>query len=263
VPPSAQASGSGDPEYVARNREAWDALAPEYALAAERQWAKVEPTWGIWGVPEAQLHVLPDDLAGLDTIELGCGTAYISAWLARRGARPVGIDNSPAQLATARRMQLEHRLDFPLHLGNAEATPFREASFDLAISEYGAAIWCDPYRWIPEAARILRPGGELIFLGNSTLMILTAPDDEQEPATERLLRPQRGMHRFEWPGETGVEFHISPGASVRLLRASGFEVEDLIEVYPPDGSTTRFPYMSLAWAQAWPCEEIWKARRHS
>ena len=166
-----------------------------------------------------------------------------------------------AQLATAQRLQAEHGLEFPLHLGDAEATPFADASFDLAISEYGAAIWCDPYRWIPEAARILRPGGRLVFLGNSTLMILTAPDDENEPATERLLRPQRGMHRFEWPDDPGVEFHISPGDWIRLLRANDFEVEDLIEVYPPDGSTTRYPFVSLAWAQGWPCEEVWKARK--
>ena len=251
------------PDHVSRNRAQWDQWAAEYEEPGRRNWVGDEPRWGIWGVPEAQVGMLPVDAAGLDVIELGCGTGYVSAWLARRGARPVGIDNSEAQLETAKRFQREFSLEFPLLYGNAEEVPFPDQSFDLAISEYGASIWCDPYRWIPEAARILRPGGELIFLGNSTLMILTAPDDEQEPATERLLRPQRGMHRFEWPGETGVEFHISPGASVRLLRASGFEVEDLIEVYPPDGSTTRFPYMSLAWAQAWPCEEIWKARRHS
>jgi SAM-dependent methyltransferase len=249
------------PEHVRRNRAAWDTWAAAYVAPAERAWALDEPRWGIWGVPESVLHVLPDEVAGLDAIELGCGTAYVSAWLARRGARPVGIDNSPAQLATARRLQTEHGLEFPLHLGNAEATPFADASFDLAISEYGAAIWCDPYHWIPEAARLLRAGGRLIVLGNSTLMILTAPDDETEPATERLLRAQAGMHRFEWPNDPSVEFHISPGDWIRLLRANGFEVEDLIEVYPPDGSTTRYPFMSLAWAQAWPCEEIWKARK--
>jgi len=248
-------------DHVARNRAAWDVMAPDYVAAAERHWAQDEPTWGIWGVPEAELHLLPDELAGLDTIELGCGTAYVSAWLARRGARPVGIDNSPAQLATARRMQAGHGLEFPLHLGDAEATPFADASFDLAISEYGAAIWCDPYRWIPEAARILRPGGRLIFLGNSTLLMLAVPDEEDQPATDRLLRPQRGIHRFEWPDDPGVEFHMSHGDWIRVLRTSGFEVEDLIEVYPPDGATTRYPFVTLPWAQAWPCEEVWKARK--
>ena len=73
--------------------------------------------------PRPTLHLLPDDLDGLDAIELGCGTGYVSAWLARRGARPVGIDNSPKQLETATRLQREHGLDFPLLLGNAERVP--------------------------------------------------------------------------------------------------------------------------------------------
>src|SRR5262249_26245994 len=119
------------PEHVRRNRALWDAQAPEWVGLDERAWAQLEPTWGIWGVPDAELGVFPQDLAGKDAIELGCGTAYISAWLARRGARVVGIDNSLAQLATARRLQREHGVEFPLIHGNAERVPYPAASFDL------------------------------------------------------------------------------------------------------------------------------------
>ncbi|MFL5755617.1 MAG: class I SAM-dependent methyltransferase, partial [Chloroflexota bacterium] len=111
------------PRHVRKNREEWDRLADAYAAGGQRSWARSEITWGIFGVPESDLHLLPD-VAGLDVVELGCGTAYVSAWLARRGARPVGIDNSPRQLETARRLQREHDLEFPLHLGNAEELPF-------------------------------------------------------------------------------------------------------------------------------------------
>jgi SAM-dependent methyltransferase len=249
------------PDHVLRNRARWDEWASDYEEAGRRNWAQEEPTWGLWDVPESQLSVLPSDLAGRDAIELGCGTGYVSAWLARRGARPVGIDNSEAQLATARRLQLEHGLEFPLLHGNAEAVPYPDASFDLAISEYGASIWCDPHRWIPEAARLLRPGGRLIFLVNGVLLMLCAPDEEQAPATDRLLRPYFGMHRFEWPEDDSVEFHLPHGEMIALLRESGFEVEALTEVRPPDGSTTRYPFVTLDWAQRWPCEEIWTARR--
>ncbi len=62
------------------------------------------------------LHAL-GDVAGLDVVELGCGTAYLSAWLARRGARPVGVDVTPAQLETARAMQRETGLDVPTDRG--------------------------------------------------------------------------------------------------------------------------------------------------
>jgi SAM-dependent methyltransferase len=249
------------PEHVARNRAAWDGYAPDYIEAGHRSWAADEPAWGVFGVPEARLGVLPAELEGKDTIELGCGTGYVSAWLARRGARPVGIDNSTAQLESARRFQEEFELEFPLHLGDAEQTPFADASFDVAISEYGASIWCDPYRWIPEAARILRPGGELIFLVNGTILMLCVPDEDEVPAGEQLLRPYFGMHRFEWPDEPSVEFHLGYGDMIRLLRGSGFDVEDMIEVRPEPDDVSSHGFVTTEWAQRWPVEEIWKARR--
>lgn len=197
----------------------------------------------------------------MDAIELGCGTGYVSSWLARRGARPVGIDNSEAQLETARRFQQEFGLEFPLLHGNAEEVPYPDASFDLAISEYGASIWADPFRWIPEASRLLRPGGELVFLVNSALAMLCYPDDANEPPGERLLRPYFGMHRFEWPGDESVEFHLPHGKLISLLRECGFEVEELIEIQPPGGSATRLPGSSLEWSRRWPLEEAWRARK--
>jgi SAM-dependent methyltransferase len=249
------------PEHVRRNRALWDDWAQKFIASGERGWAEAMPTWGIWSVPESQVGMLPDDLAGKDAIELGCGTAYVSAWLARRGAHVVGIDNSEAQLATARRLQREYGLDFPLLHGNAEAVPYADASFDLAISEYGACLWADPQRWVPEAARLLRPGGRLVFLVNSFLMMLCMPAEDDVAATDRLLRPAFGMYRVEWPGDLGVEFHLSHSDWIRLLRASGFEIEDLVELRPAADATTRYPFVTLEWARQWPCEEVWKARK--
>jgi SAM-dependent methyltransferase len=207
---------SRTPDHVLRNRLAWDQWARDYAGLGLRGWA-AEPSWGIWGVPEAQAGVLPPDLNGRSSIELGCGTGYVSAWLARRGARPVGLDNSAAQLATARALQDRFGLRFPLIHASAEQVPFAGASFDVAISEYGTNIWCDPYAWIPEAARLLRPGGQLIFLVNSVLLMLTVPGQEGLPATKRLLRPYFGMHRFEWPDDDSVEFHLGHGDMIQPL----------------------------------------------
>ncbi|MDQ3780283.1 MAG: class I SAM-dependent methyltransferase [Chloroflexota bacterium] len=247
------------PDYVLRNRVAWDRFAPDYVEAGRRNWATAEPTWGIFSVAEATVGMLPDALAGKATIELGCGTAYVSAWLARRGARPVGIDNSPAQLATARQLQREFDLSFPLHLGNAERTPFPDQSFDLVISEYGASIWCDPYAWIPEAARLLRHGGALRFLTNGTLLMLCTGDDPDLPVGDRLERPYFGLHRFDWADDGSSEFHLGYGEWVRLLRANGFEIEDLVEIQPPPDATTSYPFVTIEWARRWPCEQVWKA----
>jgi len=247
------------PEYAVRNREYWDAYAPQWVNAGERNWAAAEPSWGMWGIPESELHML-DGVAGTDAIELGCGTGYVSAWLARLGARPVGIDNSDKQLETARRLQAEHDLHFPLIHGIAEAVPYPDASFDFAISEYGAAIWADPYRWIPEAHRLLRPGGRLVFLVNGYLQMLCSPDSE-DPAAERLINPQFGKYRYEWSSDNSVEFHLAHGEMVRLLHDSGFEIEDLIEIQAPEGADSRHTYVTVEWARRWPSEEVWKARK--
>jgi SAM-dependent methyltransferase len=179
----------------------------------------------------------------------------------RRGARVVGIDNSEVQLATARRLQRQYVLDFPLIHSNAEAIAYSDASFDFAISEYGACLWADPQRWVPEAARLVHAGGQLVFLTNSFLLMLCVPPEDDMAATERLLRPAFGMYRVEWPGSQGVEFHLSHGDWIRLLRRSGFEVEDLIEVRPAVGATSRYPFVTFEWARNWPCEEVWKVRK--
>jgi SAM-dependent methyltransferase len=263
--PGARTAAEALPEHVARNRAAWDTFAADYVASGERNWAVGvgEETWGTFGVPESELRLLPDELEGLDAIELGCGTGYVSAWLARRGARVVGIDNSPKQLETAARLQREHGLDFPLLLGNAERVPYPDGSFDFAVSEYGAALWADPGAWIPEAARLLRPGGRLMFLTNSVLAYLCSKDLESDgPMDELLRRPQRGMGRTVWPDSVGeVEFHLAHSDWIRILVDSGFAIERLVEIYAPEGATTRYEWISPEWSTRWPIEEAWAARK--
>src|SRR3954447_6173525 len=250
------------PEYVQRNRSSWDEWAREYVAAGRRNWSVTEPSWGIWGVPESQVGMFPADLDGKDAIELGCGTAYGSLWMTQRGARVTGIDNSEAQLATARALQQEHGVEFPLMHGNAEEVPLPDASFDFALSEYGASIWADPDKWIPEAARLLRPGGRLSFLVNAPLLMLCVPEDEAAGAAdEQLKRPYFGMHRVEWPDDDSVEFHLPHGLMIALLRDCGFEVEALVEIRPPEDSATTYDFVTLDWARSWPCEEVWSVRK--
>jgi SAM-dependent methyltransferase len=253
-----------DPDYVAINRDAWTRANAEYTGARARDaWAQ-EITWGMWHVPESELRLLPD-VAGKDVIELGCGTAYFGAWLKRAGARRVvGVDVTPAQLETARRMDEEFGLGLELIEANAEDVPLPEESFDFAFSEYGASIWCDPALWIPEAARLLRPGGELMFVRGSTLRILCAPEEGQ--ATDRLVRPQRGLYRLEWTGDDpGVEFHPPTADMFRILRTSGFDLLDFRELFAPEEAVDHEYYTDppAEWAKRWPTEEIWRARKRA
>jgi SAM-dependent methyltransferase len=247
------------PEHAVRNRDLWTRSNADHTDAqAPEAWAQEEITWGMFRVSESEVEVL-GDVSGLDVLDLGCGVAYFSAWLARRGARPVGLDVTPAQLETARRMQAETGLSFPLVEASAEAVPLPDVSFDLVLSEYGASIWCEPAAWVLEAARLLRPGGRLVFLRNSTLVILCSPDEG--PVEERLARPQFGMRRFEWDG--GVEFHLAHGDWIALLRSAGFDVERLVELQAPAEAADHpyYDFVGAEWARRWPAEEIWVARK--
>jgi len=252
------------PDYAERNRAHWTLNNARHTDSTARAaWATEAVHWGVWQLPESEIRALPE-VRDRDVIELGCGTAYFGAWLKRLGARRVvGIDVTPAQLDTARRMDAEYGLGLEFIEGNAEAVPFPDASFDVAVSEYGASIWCDPHLWIPEAARLLRPGGDLVFMRNSTLVVLCSPDEG--PVVDRLSRQQKGLGRIDWhdEGQHTTEFHIPAGDMLRLLRSSGFEVLDLIELLAAETSVDHpfYSFVSADWARKWPAEEIWRARK--
>jgi SAM-dependent methyltransferase len=244
-----------------RNVAAWTVANVEFTGPnARRAWLQDEITWGIFATPESSLDVL-GDVAGLDAVELGCGTAYFSAWLARHGARPVGIDPTPAQLATARALMAELGPEFPLVEAGAEDMPLPDASFDLALSEFGAATWCDPELWIPEAARLLRGGGRLVFMHGTPLATLCYPEEGE--ITTELRRPYFGLGRLEWEDEGSVEFQLPYGGWIDALRRAGFEVERLLELQAPAGAV-KHPYygdIPVEWARRWPAEQIWVARK--
>jgi SAM-dependent methyltransferase len=248
------------PDYIGRNKAAWERWAPEYEVAGRRAWREDELRWGIWGIPESELQLFEALEQADDVVELGCGTAVVSAWLAREGFRPVAVDFARAQLETVSRLQLDFGLNFPVICVNAEQLWYEDASFDVAVSEYGASLWCSPHRWLPEAHRLLRPGGTLIFFTNGAFLMACTPTDGG-PAAESLVRDYFSMEKVEFPEDDVVEFHPTHGEWIRLLHSTGFVLENLIEVQPPPEAEARFEFVSLDWARQWPSEEIWIARK--
>ena len=183
---------TGPLDYIRVNAAAWDQRHEDQLKTARRGWSASEPTWGIFGVPEQTVRLLPGEPSGKNALELGCGTAYVSAWLARRGAHAVGIDPSAGQLAIARKFQAEFGLSFPLVRASGEHVPLADGSFDLVISEYGAAIWADPYAWIPEASRLLRAGHRRTppsALRHASLRMARRPHRRVSPGPRRLGSP--------------------------------------------------------------------------
>jgi SAM-dependent methyltransferase len=244
--------------YVERNRMLWEGRSDDYQAHHGSRLSLESPGWGAWQIPEDELGVL-GEVADLDVLELGCGAAQWSIALACRGARPVGLDLSPRQLEHARRLITRAGVDFPLIVGNAEAIPLPDASFDIVLNDYGATTYADPYRTVPEAARLLRAGGLLAFSGGTPWLEVCWPRGARHPSPH-LHHDYFAMHRLDFTDST--DFQLPYGDWIRLFRRCGLVVEDLIELRPPpDAVSTLRDAEALAWARRWPAEHIWKVRK--
>ena len=255
---AAEESSGREPGVLGRARAGLGAYGDQLAHG-RRRWAEPAPVWGDWSDPEPRLRLLPDDVTGLDVLELGCGTGYVSAWLARLGARPVGVDLAARQLRIARSLQREHGLPFPLVQANAERPPLADRRFDLLVSEYGL-VACDPRRWVPEAARLLRPGGRLVVLGGTPLSSMCTPTGGT--AGDRLLLDYFGLSALHLLDERTVEFQLPHGESDPVAareRVRGRRTWWRSRRRRAAGRTGR----SSRWSgrRRWPSEEVWKATR--
>ncbi len=242
-----------------RNRANWDRRSDEYQERnAEFIGRKDEPRWGMWQLPDSELGIL-GDVAGKDVLELGCGAAQWSILLAQRGARCVGLDNSARQLEHARELIAAAGVDFPLVHASADEVPLPDASFDVVFCDHGAMTFADPYRTVPEASRLLRPGGLLAF-SHSTPLSELCWAEETDVIEPRLNRTYFHLHRIEW--HEPVIFNLPYGEWVRLFREHGFRVEALVEVRPPEAAESTYRTAAeTEWARSWPMEEIWRCRK--
>jgi ubiquinone/menaquinone biosynthesis C-methylase UbiE len=193
-------------------------------------------------------------------LELGCGGAQKSIALARAqpSARVVGLDNSSVQLEAARSNVGEAGVEVELVHSSAESLPFTDASFDLVFCDHGAMSFAEPARTVPEVSRVLRPGGRLVFCCISDLMQLCY-DDDTEKVEERLVHGF--WERYRVVDDGIVSFHLPVGEWIRLFRANGLVVEDLIELRPEPGMTTTYEGWPYDWCRSWPGEHLWTVRK--
>jgi SAM-dependent methyltransferase len=211
----------------------------------------------VWQIPEAELEVL-GDVSGKDVLELGCGAAQWSIALAGLGARPVGLDLSPRQLEHAREAMSEAGVEFPLVEASAEDVPLDDESFDIVFCDHGAFNFADPARLVPECARLLRPGGLLAF-SMLTPLFDVFWDNDREAVGDEPRNNYFELRGFE--DDEGVDFQLPYGEWIRLFRANGFVVDDLIELRPSADAKSSYDTVKLEWARRLPAEHIWKARK--
>jgi SAM-dependent methyltransferase len=252
-----------DEDHVRVNRDGWDRAADEYQQLHERQIGGQAVTgdiaWGLWAIPESTLGVL-GDVDGKDVLEMGCGGGQWSMALARRGARPVGLDLSGRQLGHARRLMNASGISFPLVQASAERVPLRDSSFDVVFADHGAFSFADPSRTLPEAVRVLRRGGLLAFSHVSPIYAIATPVDADH-ASDRLVYDYFGLRRLGEPDGI-ISFNLPYGEWIRLFRACGLVVEDLIETRPEIATESTYrDEKDVSWSRRWPSECIWRARK--
>jgi SAM-dependent methyltransferase len=239
--------------YIEHNREFWDADAADYQAAHGEYLARAPLAWGGFRRPESELQIL-GDVRGKDLLELGCGGGQWSIALEEIGVRSVGLDLSREQLRHARKSSAT----VPLLLSDAERLPFADAAFDAVYCDHGALNFCDPARVLPEVARVLRPGGFLAFCVVTPLLYLTW-NLEKGTQSRRLHHSYDDLGLIDFDDGT-VDWVLPAADWIRVLRSSGFEIEDLVELRPPVDAETTYTFVPVEWAHRWPAEWIWKAR---
>ncbi len=245
-------------EAIAGNRRAWDRESAEYQRQHSDFLTEKALAWGIWRVPEERLNLL-GDLTGKLVLEYGCGGAQFSTALAEGGARPVGLDISASQLRHAREHVARYGQNVPLVQASAHLTPFRDESFDVVFCDYGAMTFVDPYLTVPEAARILEPGGIFVFCTTSPLYMMCL-DYTTDEITNELRHPYFGM-RLITDDSDYHDYQIPHGEWITLFRKNRLVVEELVETQPDEGVTTTYAGRPPEWSRRWPAENIWKVRK--
>jgi SAM-dependent methyltransferase len=224
---------AGAPETVRANRSWWDGAAAGYLAEHGDFLGDDRFVWCPEGLDEAEAGLL-GDVTDRDALEVGCGAAQCSRWLAGRGARVVAVDVSAGMLAEARTRGRRPGAPGPVRLVQADARelPLADASIDIAFSAYGAVPFvADPERIMASVARVLRPGGRWVF--SITHPVRWAfPDDPGQPGlvadrsyfdrTPYVEEDERGQVRY-------AEHHRTLGDRIRDLVAAGLDVTDVVE----------------------------------
>jgi SAM-dependent methyltransferase len=251
-------------EHVRKNREHWERESDEYQERNRAQLNRWDHLgWGVYDAPEDEIGAL-GDVAGLQALELGCGACQFGIKVAMRGAAVMGLDFSITQLRHAFEHFEETGIRFPVVQANGDRLPFRDGAFDLVFCDHGVMGFADPLLTVPEVARVLRRGGRFLFNG-TTPWIWVAWGDEGDPPASREMRRDyfdMGSIDVDDPSWRTTEFQLTYGDWIRLFRANGLAIEDLIELRPHEGASTTYDdYAPLEWARAFPAEHIWKVRK--
>jgi SAM-dependent methyltransferase len=239
------------------SRRHWNLTSRAYQDDHDPQIGAAPRLWSMFAIPDARLHAL-GKVTGKRVLELGCGAGQWSRAPAAEGAAVVGFDLSEAQLAAATQAMGATR--YPLVQGAAEQLPFAPGSFDVVFCDHGGLSWAPPHLAVPEAARVLRRSGRLVFSATSPWFTVCYNTDADQVTTQ-LRQDYFGLGAVA-EDHGAATYQLTYGGWIRTLRGAGLTIDDLIEPRPDPGIRSGYTGTDPPdWARRWPAEMLWIARK--
>ncbi len=239
------------------NRQLWNQISGAYQDDHDPRIGAAPRLWGMFSIPDQELNAL-GDVTSKRVLELGCGAGQWSRTLAGEGALVVGLDLSETQLAAATQAMGATR--YPLVQGAAEQLPFAPSSFDVVFCDHGGLSWAPPHVVVPQAARVMRRSGRLVFNATSPWFTVCY-DDEADKVTTQMRHDYFGLDAVA-EDDGATTYQLTYGDWIRALRGAGLVIEDLIEPRPDPGNRSGYTETDPPdWACRWPAEMLWIARK--
>ena len=230
----------------------WDSISDEYHRITRISCADFHYGPQIPG--ESSLRILPEFKKGMTALELGCGGAQNSIWLANQGVECTAMDLSEEQISHAKDLARKNGVEIRLLQGSLEAfkASVVDARYDFVHSSHAMEFVADPAAVIRDMVSCLKPGGTLMI---STVHPLYNGDwiscEYGEEGDDTSSDGQFISNYFEPPDDVRDEggHHVVSRAHAistwfRWLRAAGLEVTALEE----PAAVENAPYTSDAWA---------------
>ena len=140
-----------------------DDVFDKFKAAQKAGWAFFAPLQALTTRSASRLVKHAGVRAGQEVLDVACGTGVVAITAARIGARVRGLDLTPELLERAKENARIAGAEIEFREGDAEALPYKDATFDVVLSQFGHMFAPRPEVVVAEMLRVLKPGGTIAF----------------------------------------------------------------------------------------------------